>query len=255
MPTEFAYVQARAQARHGDRLSEESWRLLGSSRGLSNYLHTVRSTALAPHVQHFSASSSPHMIERSLRHDWSAEVATASHWVPEVWRVAVQWATWLPYLPLLAHLLDGKPPLPWMLEDALLADFESHHDARRLAAGIAPPGAAWRETKGDLLESWLIHWQTLWPPTDATGRAGLMALLALLRRASAPADGAAPGRAENRQRRRELEMRTGRMLRLQGQQPVTVFCHLLLSASELLRLREGLLRRALYNDVAEAGRP
>jgi hypothetical protein len=31
---------------------------------------------------------------------------------------------------------------------------------------------------------------------------------------------------------------------------VTVFCHLLLCAVELHRLREGLLKRALFNDFA-----
>jgi len=43
------------------------------------------------------------------------------------------------------------------------------------------------------------------------------------------------------------------LLRRRRDQPVTVFCHLLLSALELHRLREGLLRRALFNDLAAEG--
>ena len=38
-------------------------------------------------------------------------------------------------------------------------------------------------------------------------------------------------------------------MRANREQPVTIFCHLLLSALELHRLREGLVRRALFNEL------
>ena len=50
-----------------------------------------------------------------------------------------------------------------------------------------------------------------------------------------------------------LQARAVRILRRHRDQPVTVFCHLLLCALELHRLRQGLLQRALFNDlVSEA---
>ena len=49
--------------------------------------------------------------------------------------------------------------------------------------------------------------------------------------------------------RSELERHALRILRAHREQPVTVFCHLLLSALELHRLRQGLLERALFNDL------
>ena len=69
MPVEFAYAQARAQAQHGRRLSADTWSLLESSVGLSQFLHQLRGTTLAPRVEHFSATTSPHAIERFLRRE------------------------------------------------------------------------------------------------------------------------------------------------------------------------------------------
>jgi hypothetical protein len=49
--------------------------------------------------------------------------------------------------------------------------------------------------------------------------------------------------------RSKLELDALRILRRRREQAVTVFCHLLLTALELYRLRQGLLRRALFNDL------
>jgi hypothetical protein len=66
---QFAYVQARLQARHGQRPSEDRWRLLESSPDLASYLQGARSTSLRPWVVHLPAESSTHQVERSLRID------------------------------------------------------------------------------------------------------------------------------------------------------------------------------------------
>ena len=50
--------------------------------------------------------------------------------------------------------------------------------------------------------------------------------------------------------REDLERRAVGILRRHRERPVTVFCHLLLSAVELHRLRQGLLQRTLFNDLA-----
>ena len=135
MPVEFAYTQARAQARHGVRLSAEAWSLLESSVGLAQFLHLVRGTTLAPRVEHFSAATSPHLIERSLKRDWHREVDSATHWVPLRWRTAVAWTGWLAELPALGHLLDGGESLPWMAADPQLSAF-SMEDAEATRRSI-----------------------------------------------------------------------------------------------------------------------
>jgi hypothetical protein len=117
MPVEFAYAQARAQARQGDRLSADTWGLLESSVGLAQFLHLLRGTALAPRVEHFSATTSPHVIERSLKREWHREVDLAMRWVPARWRAAVAWTGWLSELPAVSHLLQSGATLAWMKDD------------------------------------------------------------------------------------------------------------------------------------------
>jgi len=254
MTVEFAYAQARAQARHGDRLSAESWGLVESGLGLAQYLHLVRGTTLAARVQHFSPATSPHTIERSLRGDWRAEVANAARWVPPRWRPAIEWTARLPELPALSRLAQGAAPPPWMRADPMLASFALDDPGQRRAALAATPYAPLLAVTagGDMAEAWLRHWQTLWPPGDA-GTEPLQALAVLLQRYRQAI--AAAGRGEaTADHHGTLARLVLRMLRRHREQPVAVFCHLCLTALELYRLRDGLLRRALFNDlVAENG--
>ncbi len=232
MPVEFAYAQARAQARHGRRLSAETWSLLDSSVGLGQFLHHVRATALGPRVERFSAASSPHVIERSLRREWHDEVECAARWVPDRWRAAVEWTAVLAELPVLVHLQQGGESQPWMADDPVLSRF------------IGGDGLA---DYDDGPGGWLLGWRRLWP-ADAADGAALEELVAAIESLGIRREGAG---AEDW--RGALERHALRLLRWRRAQPVTVFCHLLLSALELHRLREGLVRRALFNDLdAEA---
>ena len=229
MPIEFAYAQARAQARHGRRPGADTWSLLESSAGLSRFLHQVRGTALAPRVEHFSATSSPHVIERFLRREWREEVATAVRWVPARWRAAVAWTAVLAELPATAWLQAGGEPQTWMADDEALSAYTAGEAGAESRAG---------------LDDWLQHWRTLWPD-DAGDNAMLENFVVLVRThglGDAPAEGA--------DWRDTLGERAVRLLRRHREQPVTVFCHLLLCALELHRLRHGLLQRALFNDLA-----
>ena len=229
MPVEFAYAQARAQARHGRRLSADTWSLLESSVGLSQFLHHVRGTALAPRVEHFSATTSPHVIERFLRREWREEVETAARWVPARWRAAVAWTSRLAELPATTHLQAGGEPQGWMADDEALS---------ALSAGeTTAPG-------GDGLGGWLRSWRTLWPD-DAGNDATLEEFVSLVRK-----HGIRDTQAQTGDWRETLERLVVRVLRRHREQPVTVFCHLLLCALELHRLRQGLLQRALFNDLA-----
>ena len=237
MPVEFAYAQARAQAQHGGRLSADTWSLLESSVGLSQFLHHIRGTALAPRVEHFSATTSPHVIERFLRREWHADVESAVHWVPGRWRPAVAWTAQLAELPAASYLLHGGEPQPWMADDPVLSGF-AVADPAALPATLAAAG------HGDGLEAWLRDWRRLWP-ADPPARVPLEDLVSMIR-----LQGIRRGGGKEEDWQSSLERRTVNMLRRRRDQPVTVFCHLLLCALELHRLREGLLRRALFNDLA-----
>lgn len=228
MAVEFAYAQARAQAQNGRRPSAETWSLLESSVGLSQFLHHVRGTALAPRVEHFSATTSPHVIERFLRREWRDEVDSAVRWVPARWRPAVAWTARLAELPAMDYLEHGGEPEPWMAEDPVLSTFAAGQAVTPFVDGLA---------------GWSRQWRLLWPD-DGDDEAALEKLASLvgtygIRRAGDAAD----------DWRSRLQARAVRILRRHRDQPVTVFCHLLLSALELHRLRQGLLQRALFNDL------
>ena len=245
MPVEFAYAQARAQARQGDRLSADTWGLLESSVGLAQFLHLLRGTTLAPRVEHFSAVTSPHVIERSLRRDWHSEVDSATRWVPLRWRAAVAWTAWLAELPAIGHFLQGGAALPWMTEDQALSVFAAEDaDTVRAALEKALPGLAADDRSGDdVRAAWLGHWRRLWAD-EAAGDRALASLVSLVERYAIAGDGEGAD-----DWRSDLELRVLRILRGHREQPVTVFCHLLLSALELHRLRQGLLQRAVFNDL------
>jgi hypothetical protein len=237
MPVEFACAQARAQARHGARPGAETWSLLESSVGLAQFLHLVRGTTLAQRVEHFSAATSPHTIESSLRRDWHREVESAIHWVPVRWRAAVAWTDRLAELPALGHLLDGGVLLPWMGEDPVLS-------ACGAQVAEAPRGSIEETPAG-----WLIRWRRLWP-ADSAADPALDRLVSLAERYGVGGEGDAAG-----DWRESLERRAVAILRRHREQPVTVFCHLLLCALELHRLRQGLLQRALFNDLERGAAP
>lgn len=228
MPVEFAYAQARAQAQHGRRLGAETWSLLESSVGLSQFLHHVRGTALAPRVEHFSATTSPHVIERFLRREWRDEVNSAVRWVPARWRPAVAWTAGLAELPSTGYLEHGGEPQPWMAEDPVLSAFAAGQEAT---------------PSGDRLAGWLRQWRLLWPD-DGDEDAALKTLVSLVEKYGIRREGDAADDWRSR-----LQARAVRILRRHRDQPVTVFCHLLLCALELHRLRQGLLQRALFNDL------
>jgi hypothetical protein len=105
--------------------------------------------------------------------------------------------------------------------------------------------AAGQETtpSGDGLVGWLRQWRLLWPD-GGDEDAALGKLESLVEKYGIRREGDAADDWRNR-----LEALAVRILRRHREQPVTVFCHLLLCALELHRLRQGLLQRALFNDL------
>lgn len=250
MPIEFNYAQGRVQARLGERLAPAAWQLLEASGTLAQYLHAARATDLRSRVESLTATSSPHSIERALRSDWRAEVRGATHWVPERWRAAVAWTAWLGDLPMLAWLEQGGEVLPWMRHDALMADFAAGDAATRRRQLFAD-GAGALAGSDDVLASWRQHFETLWPERDP-GTARLRRFVDLVDDyRNQPLIAAAGSRASMEPRRR-LDADAVRLIRRCLRQPVTVFSHLLLVALDLGRLRNGLVRRALFGDWPKA---
>lgn len=250
MSIDFAYAQARAQARLGERLSETGWRVLESTLGLPHYLASVRNTALAPLVQHFSTAVSIHTVERALRDEWRAEVAAVSRWVPEPWSAAVAWSAWLPYLDTFAWLMREQPALAWMQADTVLAGVALHDPAaRQVAMAGAPFG---KLARGDPRESlracWFEHWTAICPQTDAEEKASLGLLVAGVRRYLAENERRGMSPAKRRDAHKRLDALAMGLVHRRAEEPVAVFCYLVLVALDLQRLRDGLLRRALFRD-------
>jgi hypothetical protein len=247
---DFAYAQARAQAHVGERLPEAGWRVLESTLGLPQFLASARNTVLAPRVQHFSAAVTTHAIERALRDDWRNEVAAVSRWVPETWRPAVNWTAWLPYLESLAWLTRDEPALEWMRHDAVLAALALDDvAARRLALADSPFKSLTDENSHqDLQARWFAQWMALCPSMNEDETAGLHALVAAVRRYLDTHAGRSTNRSQRNDARTRLADRAIRLLHRHAEEPVVVFCYLTLVALDLQRLRDGLLRRALFRD-------
>ncbi len=129
----WRYVQARLQARHGDRLQEADWRALEAAQTADAFLERSRATSLRRFTEQLSAGMSSHAIERALRGAWRAYVDEVAGWLPTAWRPAVLWTALLPDLPAIDALLKGEAPA-WTKQDPALALFTETDPAQRLAA-------------------------------------------------------------------------------------------------------------------------
>ena len=129
----WSYVQARLQARHGDRLTEGDWHVLEAARTADAFLDRSRATSLRRFTGQVSAGMSSHAIERVLRGAWRAYVDEVADWLPPAWRPAVSWTALLPDLPAFDALLKGEAPA-WTKQDPALALFAEADPAQRLAA-------------------------------------------------------------------------------------------------------------------------
>lgn len=236
----FHYGQARLQARHGQRLDEESWRRLAAIPGFAVFLKQARETPLARWLQSVGADAGHEETDRALRLRFREHVAEVARWLPEAWQPAVRWIATLVDLAALAHVSAGHPPAPWMLRDPRLAP-------------LCQGGADWGEydplirrwRRGDPpARAWLDHWQSLWPRESRSDRP-LLSLLALLHQAGSALAGeqdAAAGRAIHQQLASQLEGRFRHLLF----HPGVAFVHLALVALEMARLRGALCRRLLF---------
>jgi hypothetical protein len=243
----WRYVQARLQARHGDRLTEGDWRALEAARSLDHFLDRARAMALSRFTAPLNAAMTSHKIERLVRAAWRGYVAEVAAWLDHDWQAAVQWAALVPDLPAVDALLKGDVPA-WLKEDTLLAAFAEGEAAQRLVrlenSPFAPLVPA-PSREPSLPKRWAAHWRSLWPRLGKADAGALQELAALVAAHNAQLALAMPP-ATSPPYRNELMIGLTRLLRRHGATPVAVFSHLALTALDLERLRGGLVRRALF---------
>jgi hypothetical protein len=243
----LAYLQARLQARHGDRPSSDDWRVAEASADLSHYLEALRRTSLKRWVAELNHEMEPEVIERLLRAAWRAHVAQVSSWAPDEWRAAVEWLRWLPDLPALEHLLRDGTIAPWMRIDPVLRELALDEPQRRREALAASPFAplvpADERAAPRVLDAWLARWREHLPAGSRTPDADLANLLELVRNHIEAMRGA--GEADGRPLRNALAARVARRFRRNAGTPTALFAHLVLDGLELERVRAGVMARRL----------
>jgi len=239
----WSYVQARLQARHGERLQEADWHALEAARSLDQYIERSRASSLRRFTARFSSRMTSHALERALRGAWRDYVAELAAWSLPVWRPAILWTASLPDLPVIDALLRGERP-PWAEADPVFAEFAEGkpREAKRFALAPLLPG---EKRAATLPQRWHAQWQALWPKGRARERRALAKLTELVRRHVERLGGAGAQEA-SAPYRQELAQAVTRMFRRQSGTPVAVFCHLVLVALDLERLRGGLARRRLF---------
>ncbi len=252
MRREFIYTQTRLQARHGLRPDERSWQLAESQRELGNFLQSARQTGLKSWVSGLQATDSNQLLETVLLKLYRDYIDDIASWVPRGWQKSVEWTTSLSYLPALLHLIKGNTAQAWMLQDPMLKPFTAiHHDQRNAAllqSEYAPMVHAYHEGM-PLLAAWTARWQFLWPEPGASERASLQQLQTLLQQHLASFARETPESAWRQ--RQQLAARLGTLFRVFRYQPAAVFCHLLLVALDVERLRGDILQRRLFPSYRE----
>lgn len=248
----FAYAQARIQARYGQRPSEAAWRQLDGTGDFVLYLEHARASKLGPWVANFSASTKAHDIEARLRAGMCALIGEVAGWLPHAWGPAVRWTVHLTTLSALLHLSRGGEVQPWMRHDEGLAPLLAASSAASSSrfAGV-PASIAQALAQGDwLLDAWLAEWRRLWPPVGERERRSLERLASMVR--SHLRDFAHIAREHAWELRRTLEQKLSLLFRCIAFEPAAAFVYLALVALDLERLRAALVGRALYPQVRGA---
>lgn len=253
----LAYVQARLQARHGQRLTEARWRLLEATPDLGTYLQSARATSLRPWIIHLPSEADTHLIERSLRLEWGDYVDGIASWVGSDWQDAIHWLSSLPYLPHFVHLLRNEPAPHWMLDDPVLSNL-AHSDAERRREALrttALAGIADGIHGGDApMTVWLDDWVRRFPTVTQDTRRALDRLRQTYEtHAAAILDDPSRHPAGPLLRQR-LGERLNSAFRRHSGRIAALFAHLGLMALDAERLRAGLVLRALFRDPARRPR-
>lgn len=232
----WSYVQARLQARHGQRLEEADWHALETCRSADQFLERACASALRRFAAPIDPRQPSHAIERMIRERWRSYVAEVADWAPAAWRPAIVWVALLTELPIIDGLIRGEAP-PWVAEDPVFAGGVGPDSPLRALAGTAMPEA----TNGG---RWYQHWRALWPQRRA-GEPALLSVVAVIR-AHVERLGRTGLEETSLAYRRDLIAELAHLFRRHSGGPAAAFCHLALVALDLERLRGGLVRRRLF---------
>ena len=234
---EFAYVQARLQARHGALPLPLAWQVLEASHTASHYLALARSGPMARWVETLDDAQDPHRVERHLRSQWRAYVEAVASWMPQRWQPALRWFGRLSDLALIDALQRDARDAHWLRRDESLAA----SCTAASSAALAPDANA---GESDIATRWLAEW-TRRLPGDAHDAA-------LLRQ---PAERLLPRLRGPEHARSAADEPTRRALhklfRRHAATAVAAFAHLALVALDVERLRGGLVMRALFENPPE----
>lgn len=249
----LAYLQARLQARHGDRPAADDWRLAEASIDLSHYLDAVRRTALRRWVGDINHEMEPEAIERQLRAAWREDVDLVAAWSPRAWRAAVAWMRWLPDLPAVDHLMRGAKVPPWMRADPVMRELAFDEPQRRreslAALPLAPLHPADAPDAPDVVEAWLAEWRARLPEPGRDTRRELEQVLEVVHTHIEEMRGATGD--DGQALRTALAARLTRWFRRGAGTVTALFAHLVLDGLELERLRAGVMTRRLLPERVE----
>jgi hypothetical protein len=249
---DWSYVQARLQARFGDRLGEGDWHLLEAVQSLERFLERARSTSLRRFTERLTADMASHAIERILRQEWLRYVEEVAGWTRPAWRPAVRWVVHVPDLPVLDRMAHADPP-DWAHDDPIFAAVAGGHHPLASAAAkpseLDLPSPAGAPDAG-VAATWLAHWRALWPGGAEQPWPGELADIAKSQTERLARAGA---HETSEPYRRELERVLTRLFRRQAGTPIAMFCHLGLLALDLERLRGDLVRRRLFGTAPSEG--
>jgi hypothetical protein len=251
---DFAYSQARIQARHGTRLADHDWHRLYATNDVAQYLRAARDTSRARWVERLAPGMSAHAVEARLRSEWRAYVREVARFQPEAWRDAVAWTEFLVDMPIIDHLARNGVSHAWMREDTIYAPWcltDAHERQRALEKW--PLAALLREVHAGLtpLAAWLAVWRQLWPRSSSAHARSLEAVVRALD-AHAASLRSAVGESSF-ELRTELGRRLVTLFRQSFEKVGAAITHLVLEALDFERLRAGLVRRVLVETaVVEA---
>ncbi|RIA56148.1 hypothetical protein [Dichotomicrobium thermohalophilum] len=231
----FAYAQARAQARYGDRLEDSDWQRLGAVRSVNQYLETARATSLGPWVAPLSQDMDHHQKERVLRAVWRDTVDEVSGWMPTDWQEAARLWTELPDLPSVVHVQRGWFAPEWAERDDHLAE--------------ALPEAA-GESEQNAGAAWLTRWRSAWANPSRAQAEALEAIATALF-PGFDATGVPVPAAAYRAGEAAIDAELTRLFRRHAQTPVAIFAYLAFTWRDFERFRGGLIRRQLFHDGRE----
>lgn len=243
----FSYVQARLQARHGERPSEAEWKQLASIASAARFLQTARKGPLRRWLLELGPDCGIHEMEQTLRRHWRDHVLEVAGWAPADWRPAITWSRHLPDLPTLWHLLRGHPAPRWVGNDPELKSLTATSPGQRRRVLAGSERAPLLEGTGEerptvIVGAWYRHWRTLWPETDSLTAKHLREIAQAVARGRTPhfeQTGGPPAMEE-------LEKQLTRLFRRFAHEPAAVFAHLALTALLLERLRGALAVRILF---------